>query len=145
MEIRKALRADEPWIKEIYKQEKKRIGSFNLYKSWESYLLGKGSFLVIAGIGFVRYTTTKREGMNTIQEIAISKEFKRRGYGRALLEAVPKPFKLKCDKENEEGNAFYLKMGLEKIGVTTTKNGKPQNIYLCAESLSMWESRSLIN
>ena len=36
---------------------------------------------------------------------------------------------LKCNADNDIGNAFYLAMGMTKVGKTQTKQGVKQNIW----------------
>lgn len=100
--------------------------------SWKNYLQGKGYFMVIDGIGFVRYAWMKKYSAFVVHEIGVAEEFKGKGYGGALLNAVPIPILLKCNEDNETGNAFYNSMGMKCAGRTFTKKGVPQLIWTLA-------------
>lgn len=131
MKVRSANRSDKALIKSLYKQESKNVGSFNLFFSWDNFLLGKNSFFnVIPQVGFVRYSFLKRKKIWTLKEIAIKEEEKKKGYGLLLLNSVPKPFILKCNLENENANAFYEKNGLILIDKEKDKKGNFKNIWL---------------
>lgn len=129
--IVKASARHKDFIKEIYKQEKKHLGSFNLYQSWDKYLLGQSpyKFFVIEEVGFMRYGFSKKYKSYLLQEIGIKEEHKKKGYAKILLNAIPKPLMLKCNFDNDAGNFFYEKCGMTKVGKTQTKNGVKQNIW----------------
>lgn len=147
--IEKALPSDKEWIEKIYKQSRSELGSFNLFYSWDNYLEGKGNFefLVIRPFAFVRWGWMNKYNANVIQEIGTLKEHRGKGYSAQLLKAVPTPLFLKCNCDNEAGNAFYSKMGMEKLpGFTSTKKGVQQNIWtlnhkICAASSDTLESQ----
>ena len=61
--------------------------------------------------GFVRWHR-RRDGWNTVYEIAIDKARRGQGIGRALLDAVPRPVRLKCTVDNATANAFYAAQGM---------------------------------
>ena len=128
-----ATKADEEVIKQIYKECKSELGSFNLYQCWEKYLAGKSNerFDVIRGIGFVRWNWSKKYGSYLLKDIGILRSFRGNKAGVALLKHVPTPVMLKCNVSNENGNAFYKSMKMVKAGTTTTKAGVPQNIWTC--------------
>lgn len=130
--IRPAMTHDENWIKEIYKAEKKHLGSFNLYQSWERYLEGFGNFNVVPTKAFIRYNWSPKYGAYVVQEIAVHNDCKRQGLANLLIRTVPLPIMLKCNKDNEVGNQFYLSIGMQCAGRTETKNGREQIIWTCA-------------
>ena len=131
MEVRKAVHSDSEFIKKLHRQHSKHIGSFNLFWSWDKYLTGenKSTYLVVEGGGFVRFSWMKKYDAYVIHEIAVDEETTRRGVGRALFEATPRPLMLKCNMDNDTGNAFYEKMGMTKVGKAATKKGVPQNVW----------------
>lgn len=133
MDVLMADMEDEFWIKKIYSQSKSELGSFNLFYSWENYLNGKGKFIVIKGMAFVRYDWSKKYRANVVYEIGTMKEERGNGYGAYIIRFVPPPVLLKCNADNNSGNKFYLSIGMKLSGTTETKNGKPQNIYTCVE------------
>lgn len=148
--IEEALPTDKEWIEAIYKQNRSELGSFNLFYSWDNYVEGKGNFkfLVIRPFAFVRYGWMKKYDAYVIQEIGVGRSERGKGFGAQLLQAVPTPLLLKCNCDNEVGNAFYKKMGMTLSGNTETKKGVKQNIWTlnkiespCVESLDTLESQ----
>lgn len=89
----------------------------------------KGRWNVIPFVGFVRYSFMLKYSAYVIHEIGIVEDKLGRGYGTQLLNSVPLPILLKCDKGNDVGNAFYKAIGMNCAGLTATKNGKPQIIW----------------
>lgn len=100
--------------------------------SWDNYLKGKPGhhFKIIRNIGFVRYHWMNKYQANVIQEIAVAQEHKGKGYGKELLNFVPTPMLLKCNADNDTGNAFYKACGMHKAGECSTKKGVKQNIWV---------------
>jgi len=131
MNIRKAIRSDKDYIKKLHKQHAKHIGSFNLYQVWDKYLTEKTNYVyvIIDNMGFMRYGYSKKYNSYVLHEIAVDNECKQIGVGRMLYDYLPKPIMIKCNKDNEIGNKFYLKMNMTKAGVTKTKKGVEQNIW----------------
>jgi len=131
MQIRRAIASDADFIKKIHKQHKKEIGSFNLFYSWDYYIKGinKSVFLIIEDGGSMRFSYMKKYNAYVLHEIGVDNESTRKGVGRALFNALPRPLILKCNMDNERGNAFYEAMGMTKIAKTATKKGVPQNVW----------------
>jgi ribosomal protein S18 acetylase RimI-like enzyme len=67
-------------------------------------------------IGFVDFHK-RRDGWNTIREIAVRKDFKQKGVGKKLFNMVPKPRRLKCTVDNQYSNDFYKSQGMKLISV----------------------------
>lgn len=126
MNIRKATKDDESFIKQIYKESKNEIGSFNLFKSWDNYLNRETTynFYILEGKGFLRYGYSPRKKCYVIKEIGILKEFQGKGIGKILFDFCKRPLYLTCNIDNLIGNKFYKKMGMKFKGVIPTKNGK---------------------
>jgi hypothetical protein len=59
----------------------------------------------IGASGFLRYHR-RRDGWHTVYEVVSEAP----GMGRALLEAVPRPVRLKCP-EGQPANGFYRHLG----------------------------------
>lgn len=74
--------------------------------------------------GFVHWYARK-DGLNTIHEIAVNRDYLRFGIGRALLYAVPAPIQLKCKADNDRANRFYSNAGMQQAGTETTRGGTP--------------------
>lgn len=121
--------ADLIWVEKIFKQAKV-LGNF----FWMKQGIERGhGFLVWRELGFVRFHKN-REGVNVIDEIAVSLEHQRSGIGRSLVDAVPKPIILKTDSDNVKSNAFYKKHGFKLQGKVQNKDGKLFHWWLkCAE------------
>ncbi|MFA5377868.1 MAG: GNAT family N-acetyltransferase [Dehalococcoidia bacterium] len=84
-------------------------------------------------IGFVLYHA-RRDGWNTIYDIATRKEFTGAGIGRALLYAVPAPIRLKTTTDNERANRFYAGAGMTMV---RTEQGRKR-------ALNVWEMKRLV-
>lgn len=135
-----ATKKHEAVIKQIYKECKSELGSFNLYQCWDKYLTNDSNerFHVITTwsvivIGFVRWNFSKKYGSYVVKDVGVLKEFRGKGVGKDLLQYVPTPVMLKCNEDNEDGNNFYESMGMVKAGMTATKAGKAQVIWTKSE------------
>jgi GNAT superfamily N-acetyltransferase len=95
----------------------------------------RGTLLIaeVDGIfaGFVSYYA-RRDGWNTVYEIAVDPTYAGEGVGRNLLYAVPTPIRLKCPTDNYDSNVFYARAGMELAGYE-----------LKARPLFIWELRVL--
>lgn len=78
--------------------------------------------------GFVRWHR-RRDGWSTVYEIAVDKTRRGQGIGRALLDAVPRPVRLKCTVDNAAANAFYAAQGMTLARVEQGKRRR----------LNVWE------
>jgi hypothetical protein len=133
MKLRLANKQDEEFIKLIYKDCKKEIGSFNLYNCWDDYLKNKTpyKFYVLDEIGMMRYGFSKKLNSFTIKDIGILKLHQGKGYGNIFFKNTCSPLYLTCNFDNINGNKFYEKMGMKKIGQKTSKNKKQvMNIWI---------------
>lgn len=77
-------------------------------------------------VGFVLFTH-RRDGVNTIQVIAVSPDIQRGGIGSMLIDSVPLPIRLKCI-DGTHANEFYIKHGFELVGKELSKV-RELNIY----------------
>jgi GNAT superfamily N-acetyltransferase len=143
-----AMFFDRDWIEKIYKESKRELGSFNLFYSWDNFLEGKNNFKfhVIRPFAFVRWGWMPKYESNVIQEIGVDVKARGQGFAGRLLNAVPTPLLLKCNQDNNAGNAFYKKMGMTLSASTETKKGVKQNIWtlnktVCAESSDTLENQ----
>lgn len=75
-------------------------------------------------VGFVHWYA-RRDGTNTIHELAVDRNYTRFGVGRALLYSVPCPIRLKCKADNDRANRFYTNAGMTPDGTETTRGGTP--------------------
>lgn len=74
--------------------------------------------------GFVHWYA-RRDGINTIHEIAVDRDHLQGGIGRTLLYSVPCPIRLKCKANNDRANRFYANAGMQQEGTETTRKGTP--------------------
>lgn len=101
---RKAIPRDLGWVKVMADAHRKEIGFVLLPSLVEAQ--AHGELLVLnGGGGFCRYHQ-RRDGWHTIYEIVSTVG----GGGRALLEAVGRPLRLKCPV-GLPANGFYAHMG----------------------------------
>jgi len=131
--LRQATIDDVPLIKLIHKNESKHLGSINLYQVWDKYINGDKvpyTFVVLEGKGFCRYGYSKKYNHFIVHEIGVLPEYKRQGIARYILSQIPRPLMLKCNVDNEAGNIFYKSCGMRLSGITETKNGVKQNIWV---------------
>jgi hypothetical protein len=131
MKVRPATIRDKEFIKDLYKTNPKEIGDFNLFWVWDKYIEGtsKHRYVVIDDCGFMRYGYSKKYSAYVLYEIAVVKDVKQKGVGRAFYDHLPKPAMLKCNQTNEVGNRFYEAMGMTKVGVEENKKGLKKNIW----------------
>lgn len=77
-------------------------------------------------VGFCNYWA-RRDGWQTIYEIAVHRDFKGQRIGAGLLATVPSPIKLKCVIGNP-ANEFYKAQGFIHVGIDTGKK-RPLNMW----------------
>jgi ribosomal protein S18 acetylase RimI-like enzyme len=131
MKVRPANIEDEEFIKKLHKQHKEHIGGFNMFWVWDKYVEKKANYkyVVISNCGFMRYGYSKKYSAYVLYEIAVDEESKQNGIGKVLFNNLPRPLMLKCNQDNEIGNAFYMAMNMIKVANCKTKKGVKQNIY----------------
>lgn len=128
MILRQAKKEDEELVKKIHKESKKEIGNFDTFFIWSNYLKGKTTYkyYIIDEIGFVRFGYSKKYSANVIYDIAILLDQRNKGYGKKILSKLPKPIMLKCNSDNDNGNAFYRSIGMRNCGIVKSKNKKKE-------------------
>jgi len=65
-------------------------------------------------VGFVRFHARK-DGRQTVYEIAVHPDYHGYNIGKGLLACVPKPIQLKVTVDNERAIGFYLSQGFSEI------------------------------
>lgn len=100
-------------IKKITSQYRKELGFVMNVALKEAILKDELLVAEIDGeiVGFCDFHK-RRDGWNTIREIAVRKDFKLKGIGKHLLNSVPKPRRLKCTVDNIDSNNFYKSQGM---------------------------------
>lgn len=119
MDVRRAHRADLPFVHAIAREHLRELGYVPVAAYAQS--LAAGELLVVPGAGFVRFHR-RRDGWATVYELCSL----RRGAGRALLEAVATPRRLKCPAELV-ANGFYEHLGGRRAG---TEPGKHRLLFV---------------
>jgi hypothetical protein len=101
--VRPATEVDFPWIWRLAREHLRDLG----YVPQPVYreAIAAGELLVVPGAGFVRFHR-RRDGWATVYDLCSI----RPGAGRALLEAVPAPRRLKCPADLPS-NGFYEHLG----------------------------------
>lgn len=116
LNFRSATESDIGEIKQIADQQKKELGFVNKGMLLKSIA---GCDVVVATIshkitGFVHYYSRK-DGRQTIYEIAVHPDYRGMNIGKGLLACVPKPIQLKVTTDNERAIGFYLSQGFIEI------------------------------
>ena len=121
--IRDITKEDESWIKPLFEKNSYILGPFGGVWAffWQSTAKNE-KWVCIEGIGFAHFRR-KRNGIVTLYEIAVDENHKRKGYGKKLMDHMGYPMELKTDKDNEESNAFYKKLGFLLMGEKVSKKG----------------------
>ena len=136
--IRSAVASDKEALKQIYKECRDELGSFDLYMCWQKYIKGesKERYLVAYDkevLGIIRFGYSRKYKVNVVHDIGVLKKARGKKIGQLLLKTAPTPYLLKCNEDNEGGNNFYKMVGLRCAGKTFTKSRRPQIIWTCAE------------
>lgn len=126
--IRWARCADIEAIRVIARQHDNELG--RVHKGALETGIQRGSLIVATYgsrvVGFVNYWARK-DGTQTVYEIAVHKDFKGQYIGAGLLAAVPSPIQLKC-VIGMPANGFYEAQGFTHNGVDEGKK-RPLNIW----------------
>lgn len=133
--IRHATLEDIPKIKQIANKYPKELGFVNraaLLESIKRHSLLVADYKSEVCVGFVNFYPRK-DGWNTVHEIAVHPEYKRQLVGKRLIEAVPTPIRLKCTTDNP-ANHFYEQMYFKLI---RTEQGR-------VRKLNVWEKERLL-
>jgi GNAT superfamily N-acetyltransferase len=110
--LRYATETDIPAIKRIANQYKQELGFVNsaaLKESIKRFELYVAEYLG-AIVGFVNWHR-RRDGWSTVYEIAVDRAYRGQHIGRALLESVPEPRRLKHSFDNVSAEGFYTHTG----------------------------------
>lgn len=130
--VRLATLDDISDIKKIADKNSKEIG-FVLRPALEEHC--KKNTLLVCEFddkiaGFCNYHHRK-DGINVIYEICVSKDFRNKGLAKELINSVPRPIRLKCPVDNES-NKFYQHIGA-KLVETVPGRKRDLNIYTIGE------------
>jgi len=87
----------------------RRVSVLEAMQCFEVYVAFNGDQL----LGFVNWHK-RRDGWRTIYEIAVHRDWRGRGVGKALARAVGIPVRLKCPVDNDS-NRFYEGLGMTLV------------------------------
>ncbi len=124
--------ASEDSIKEVQQLSRKfkqELG-FVMLPSLKRAVEEKGLWLAYQDnklVGFMN-THKRRDGITTIYEIAVDKDYQRAGVGLSLLTCVTGRLRVKTTQDNVIANNFYLKNGFILIEVEEGRKRK-LNVY----------------
>ncbi len=129
--IEKAVLEDMEWVGKLFSANKKILGEMAPTSVFYRWFHGKNpreKFVVIRPFAFAHYLV-RLDGIQTLYEIAVQEDQKRKGMGSSLLEFMGRPISLKTDATNDESNLFYRKLGFHCVSQITGGSGKKLNIY----------------
>jgi N-acetylglutamate synthase-like GNAT family acetyltransferase len=126
--VRWATAADIDAIRKIARQYDNELG--RVHKGALETGIKRRSLIVATYsdrvVGFCNFWA-RRDGWQTIYEIAVDRTYRDQNIGAGLLAAVPGPIQLKCTTDNP-ANAFYEKQGFKHAGIDQGKK-RPLNIW----------------
>jgi ribosomal protein S18 acetylase RimI-like enzyme len=116
--LRQATLVDIDHIKTVAGQYKRELG-FILRPALEE-AVKRGELLYHESGAFCHWRR-RRDGVSVIYEICVPDEARGQGIGRAMIEALQQPIRLKCPVDNALGNGFYERLGFKLVGVEPGK------------------------
>lgn len=117
MTIRQATLTDIDHIKQIAARYKQELG-FILRPALVEAV--NRSELLYHESGSFCHWHRRRDGVSVIYEICVPDEARGQGLGRAMVEQLPRPIRLKCPVDNA-ANEFYRHLGFELVAVEPGK------------------------
>lgn len=134
--IREATPSDSAWVLPLMNSHNRYFWNGNAiwYRFWHREDTAREYWIVVdPGLGCAHFRI-RHDGCRVLDEIVTAPEARRKGIGRAMIDYIGRPIRLKTDVDNEVSNAFYLSLGFNLVGVVFSKSGKAMNEYvLCAE------------
>lgn len=126
--IEKAKECDFKAIKKIANQRREFLPALMIYNLKDGF---KTNSLYIAKlnedvVGFIRWHPRK-DGSQTIHEIAVDRNFNGLGIGKKLFNLVPTPIQLKVTEDNHSAIEFYKKQNLQFDSIY---EGKKRNLLV---------------
>lgn len=138
VEVREVHEADFPRLREIFLQLRRETFHWNdpaIYRLEDFDTQTEGERMLVGEIdgqvaGFISWWAPE----NFIHHLYIDAACKRRGLGRALLEAclrrIGRPAQLKCVSRNANALAFYHALGWKSIATGCSDEGEYQLLQL---------------
>lgn len=116
----KLTEKDKEWVRRIFKDNEKFLCS-DFESAWE-----EGIFYGIEDVGFIR---VKLDKVNMICELAVDKNYRRKGVAEQLLSYAISPCFVATHSDNIPAISLYEKNGFLHLGEGLDKKGKSLNIY----------------
>lgn len=126
--IRYATEADLPAIKAIANQYRSELG-YVMFPALRTAISKDELFVAVYDsrvVGFVNWHR-RRDGWSTVYDIAVHRDFRGQCIGQALMNAVPKPVRLKTTTDNVTAQRFYEAYGFENV---RTEAGRKRELYV---------------
>ena len=126
--VRFAFPEDEDAIVQIASQYRNELG-YVMRPALRESMARRSLFVAVHDsrvVGFVN-SRRRRDGVNVIYEIAVHREVRGQKIGAALLNAIPKPKRLKVTQDNERAIAFYEQSGMTRVGA---EQGKRRSLFV---------------
>lgn len=126
--IRYAQEEDIPSIKKIANQYKQELG-FVMIPALKESVARKSLFVAEVNqqiVGFVN-SRVRKDGITTVYEIAVHRDWHGKQIGTALLGALTGTVRLKCTVDNP-ANTFYERQGM-KLNGTVSGRKRPLNVW----------------
>lgn len=138
--VREVHEADLPRLREIFLSSRRTTFHWNdpaLYRLEDFDREAEGERMLVGEVdgqvaGFISWWAPE----NFIHHLYIEEGFKRRGIGRALMDAcllrIGRPAQLKCVSRNTRALAFYGALGWESIATGRSEDGEYKLLQLDA-------------
>lgn len=139
VEVREVQEADLPRLREIFLQSRRETFHWNdpaVYRPEDFDAQTEGERMLVGEVdgqvaGFISWWAPE----NFIHHLYIEETFKRRGLGRALLDAclqrIGRPAQLKCVSRNTPALAFYQALGWKSVATGRSDEGEYQLLQFC--------------
>lgn len=127
--IRYATESDIPAVQRIARQHDAVLGRVML-PALKTSVAKRELFVAVKGaqvVGFCNWHR-RRDGWSTVYEIAAHRDYQGHGVGRALLNAIPRPVRLKVTQDNTRANGFYAQYGMARVAEEVGRK-RPLNVY----------------
>lgn len=135
IEVRPASVEDIPAIEKIARQYRDELGFVRRVGLLEAITRDglKVATYDDMVIGFA-HGHKRRDGITTIREIAVHRDYKHLGAGRAMIDSFDGVLRLKCTTDNQ-ANDFYQRIGFTCID---TENGRKRELNVWQRIPKYW-------
>lgn len=117
--FRPATPDDKQWVIELFAASgqlgSEYIANSRWFRFWQAKNPREHWIVDNNNSAFCHYLVAL-DGTRSIYEIAVAQNARRTGLGKAMIELVGVPVRLKTDVENDTSNAFYASVGFLCVG-----------------------------